>query len=124
MKHKKLEAVLYSAVGIVATLVIVIVINFIVSSMRVRADLTEEKVHTLSDGTRAILKKIDGPVEIRFYVSQGENVDVMIKTLAQRVEDLLNEYRRLSRGKIEIKKLDPEPDSEAEESAKLDGIEP
>src|SRR5436309_1889686 len=124
MKHKKLEAVLYSAAGIAATLVIVIVINFIVSSMRIRVDLTAEKIHTLSDGTKAILKKIDGPVEIRFYVSQGENVDVMVKTFAQRVEDLLSEYRRLAHGKIELKKLDPQPDSEAEESAKLDGIEP
>ena len=51
MKHKKLEAVLYSAAGIAATLVIVIVINFIVSSMRIRVDLTAEKIHTLSDGT-------------------------------------------------------------------------
>ena len=69
------------------------------------------------------MKKIDSPVEICFYVSHGENVDVMVKTFAQPVEDLLSEYRRLAHGKIELKKLDPQPDSEAEESAKLDGIE-
>jgi ABC-type uncharacterized transport system involved in gliding motility auxiliary subunit len=29
----------------------------------------------------------------------------------------------VSKGKIEIQKLDPEPDSDAEDSAKLDGVE-
>src|SRR5207302_9004602 len=37
--------------------------------------------------------------------------------------DLLGEYRQASKGQIEIQKLDPEPDSDAEDSAKLDGIE-
>jgi ABC-type uncharacterized transport system involved in gliding motility auxiliary subunit len=39
------------------------------------------------------------------------------------VEDLLGEFRQASRGQIEIQKLDPVPDSDAEDSAKLDGIE-
>jgi hypothetical protein len=33
------------------------------------------------------------------------------------------EYRLHSKGKIEIKKLDPKPDSDAEDSATLDGVE-
>jgi hypothetical protein len=48
---------------------------------------------------------------------------VFLKTYAQRVEDLLDEYRQASKGQIEIQKLDPVPDSDAEDSAKLDGIE-
>jgi ABC-type uncharacterized transport system involved in gliding motility auxiliary subunit len=48
---------------------------------------------------------------------------VMLKTYAQRVDDLLAEYRQASKGHIEIQKLDPVPDSDAEDSAKLDGVE-
>ena len=48
---------------------------------------------------------------------------VFLKTYAQRVEDLLGEYRQASKGQIEIQKLDPVPDSDAEDSAKLDGVE-
>ena len=47
----------------------------------------------------------------------------MLKTYAQRVEDLLGEFRQHSKGNIDIQKLDPQPDSDAEDSAKLDGID-
>jgi ABC-type uncharacterized transport system involved in gliding motility auxiliary subunit len=43
---------------------------------------------------------------------------------AQRVEDLLGEYRQAAKGQIEIQRLNPEPDSDAEDSARLDGVEP
>ena len=124
MKHKAFESFLYSTIGILAMLLIVFAINFMLRPVTLRADLTQEKLHTLSDGTRAILKKIDGPIEVRFYHTKGDNTDPMMNTYAQRVEDLLNEYKRLARGKIEIKKLSPEPDSEAEDSARADGVEP
>jgi ABC-type uncharacterized transport system involved in gliding motility auxiliary subunit len=35
----------------------------------------------------------------------------------------LEEYRKAARGKIEIKKFDPKPDTEAEDSANLDGVQ-
>jgi ABC-type uncharacterized transport system involved in gliding motility auxiliary subunit len=48
---------------------------------------------------------------------------VRYKSYAQRVEDLLYEYKQGAKGKIEIKKFNPEPDSDAEDSANLDGIQ-
>ena len=47
-----------------------------------------------------------------------------LTTYAQRVDDLLVEYQQASKGKISIQRLNPEPDSDAEDSARLDGIEP
>ncbi len=88
-----------------------------------RIDLTEEKMYTLSEGTKAILKKLDTPVQIRFYVTQGKDMPVQLRTYAQRVEDLLNEYRKYGGNKIQVKKLDPQPDSDAEDSANLDGVD-
>ena len=59
-------------------------------------------------GTRAILAKLDTPVQIRFYCTQRANaMPVFLKTYAQQVEDLLGEYRQDSKGLIEIQKLDP-----------------
>jgi ABC-type uncharacterized transport system involved in gliding motility auxiliary subunit len=124
MNKRYLEAMLYSAGGIVALLVILIAANFIVSAFNVRADLTEGSVYTLSPGTKAILAKLDAPVKLRYYYSQGSSaVPVGLKTFAKRVEDLLGEYRRAGNGKVIIEKLNPEPDSDAEDSAALDGIE-
>ncbi len=124
MKKKQIELLLYSVIGVGAMFLIVVALNFILATFKQRIDLTHEKLYTLSEGTKAILKKLDGPVEIRFYCTQGEKeMPAQFKTYAQQVEDLLSEYRQQGKGKIEIRKLNPKPDSDAEESAHLDGIE-
>jgi ABC-type uncharacterized transport system involved in gliding motility auxiliary subunit len=45
-----------------------------------------------------------------------------IKLHMRRVDDLIKEYSSLSKGKLRIENLDPEPDTDAEDSANLDGI--
>ena len=63
-------------------------------------------------------------MKIRFYYTQGSNaVPVGLKTFAQRVEDLLAEYQAASNGKVIIERFNPEPDSDAEDSAQLDNVE-
>jgi ABC-type uncharacterized transport system involved in gliding motility auxiliary subunit len=124
MNNKKLEALLYSSIGIAVMFLIIIAINVIVGATRTRIDLTEGKLHTISPGTRAILQKLDSPVEIRFYCSKsGSRMPSQFRTYAQDVEDLLEDFREISKGKIEIKKFDPKPDSDAEDLARLDGVE-
>src|ERR1043166_4170613 len=125
MKKRQLETFLYSSLGIVAVLLILVAINFIVGRFRGRIDLTAEKGYTLSAGSRAILGKLDTPVQIRFYCTKNAStMPVMLSTYAQRVDDLLNEYQQASKGKIRVQRLNPEPDSDAEDSARRDGIEP
>lgn len=125
MKKKQFETLFYSAAGIVGLLVVVIGFNLIAAHFKTRADLTAEKAYTLSPGTRAILQKLDTPIKIRLYFSQGENAPeaVFLKNYAQQVLDLLSEYQQSSRGKITVEKYDPQPDSDAEDSARLDGVE-
>jgi ABC-type uncharacterized transport system involved in gliding motility auxiliary subunit len=124
MRSKHFEILLYSTGGVIALLAVLIAANFIVSAFNLRADLTDGDVYTLSPGTRQVLAKLEAPVKLRLYYSQGsEAVPVGLKTFAKRVEDLLNEYRAAGGGKVVIEKFNPEPDSDAEDSAQLDGIE-
>jgi ABC-type uncharacterized transport system involved in gliding motility auxiliary subunit len=125
MKKRRLETYLYSAIGIIAMLVLLVLINVIAAQAKQRIDLTADHAYTLSPGTRAILAKIDTPVQIRFYCTRAGNaLPPPLKNYAQRVDDLLGEYRQAAKGKIEIQKLDPQPDSDAEDSARLDGLQP
>ena len=125
MKKKTLQTGLFSVIGVAAMLLILVAINFIAGRVKQRVDLTAEHAYTLSAGTKAILARLDTPVQIRFYASQSaEGMPVFLKTYAQQVDDLLGEYRQNSRGLIQVQKLDPEPDSDAEDSAKLEGVEP
>lgn len=124
MKKNNLDSLFYSAGGLVLLAVILVAANFLFSAIKARVDLTEGSVYTLSPGTRAILSKLEAPVKIRYYYTQGGNtVPVGIKTFAKRVEDLLAEYKAASGGKVIIEKFNPEPDSDAEESAALDNVE-
>nr|MBP9903510.1 GldG family protein [Verrucomicrobiota bacterium] len=126
MQKKSLETFLYSVGGVVAMALILIAVNFITGTVRQRVDLTKEKAYTLSDGTRAILDRLDTPVKIRFYCSQSASASpetVFLKGYARKVEDLLAEYKQAGKGKIIIEKYDPQPDSDAEDSARLDGVE-
>lgn len=124
MRKRSLQVILFSAVGVVAMFILLVAVNFIAAQFKRRIDLTAEKAYTLSPGTRAILARLDTPVQIRFYVSQrAAEMPVLLKTYAQRVADLLGEYRQASHGLIEIENLDPEPDSDAEDSARLDGVQ-
>jgi len=124
MQKKQLETLLYSTGGVIALVVVLIAANFIMGAFNLRADLTEGDVYTLSPGTRGVLAKLEAPVKLRLYYSQGsEAVPVGLKTFAKRVEDLLNEYKAAAKGKVIIEKFNPEPDSDAEDSAQLDGIE-
>lgn len=105
-------------------LLILVAFNLIAAQFKQRVDLTAERAYTLSPGTRAILGKLDTPVQVRFYCTRNvSTMPVVLTTYAQRVEDLLDEYRQASKGKIEIQRLNPEPDSDAEDSARLDGVE-
>lgn len=122
--NKKLETVLYSTVGVAAMFLILLAVNFLVTAARTRVDLTAEKLYTLSPGTKAILGKLDTKIKVRFYCTKGDHeMPVFLKTYAQRVEDLLGEYKQYAKGKLEIEKLNPRPDSDAEDSANLDGVE-
>ena len=124
MRSKHFETLLYSTGGVAALLAVLIAANFIVSAFNLRADLTQGDVYTLSPGTRKVLARLEAPVKLRLYYSQGsEAVPVGLKTFAKRVEDLLNEYKAAGRGKVVIEKFNPEPDSDAEDSAQLDGID-
>lgn len=107
------------------SVVAVLLINWVSGLEFFRIDLTQGKVYTLSDGTKQILKNLDEPVTLRFYVSQGDdNMPLPLKGYARRVEDLLREFKAASKGKLVIEKLDPQPDSDAEDTASLDGVQP
>jgi ABC-type uncharacterized transport system involved in gliding motility auxiliary subunit len=122
-KHKW-EPLIYSSLGVAAMFLILVAVGVIAGSVKTRLDLTADHLYTLSGGTRKVLAKIDTPVEIHFFWTQsGNDMPVSLRTYAQHVEDLLDEYHQASGGKIVIKKFDPQPDSDAEDLAKLDGVE-
>lgn len=121
--RKAQSKLLYAIIASALVFVIVIIVNFIASVADVRVDCTEDQLYTLSQNSKNILKKLDTPVTIRFYFSKNSNqMPVFFKNFAKRIEDLLDEYQEAGGKNIIIAKFDPEPDSDAEDSALMDGV--
>ena len=120
---KKYETLLYSTVGLAALFLILVAFNFLAGTAPLRADLTEGKLYTLSDGTRKLLRGLEAPVKIKLYVSRGEAVPVQLRAFAKRVEDVVNELKAVAGKNLTVEIYHPQPDSEEEDAAQLDGIE-
>lgn len=113
------------AIALVALAVAVCAINVIVGNMRLRHDFTEEKLYTLSEGTRSILKGLDRDIVLKFYFSRSlREVPMGLKAYATQVEDLLREYALAGGGRVTLEVYDPKPDSDEEEWAIKYGLEP
>ncbi len=112
-----------SPVTVLVVALVLVVANLLLAPVSMRIDLSQGRVNTLSDGSKSVLGKLEQPVKVRFYASSDENVPIALKAYARRVEDLLRGMRSAAGGKLEIERLDPQPDSDAEDSAQLDGIE-
>jgi ABC-type uncharacterized transport system involved in gliding motility auxiliary subunit len=122
---KKHETLIYSAVGLAALFLILVAFNYLASLGAGRVDLTEGNIYTLSEGTKKILRGLDAPVKLKLYISRGnEGMPVQLRSFAQRVEDLAREFKSIAGSKLVIELYDPKPDSEDEEAAQLDGVEP
>ena len=114
-----------NALGLVMLAVIVAAADVVLANLPLRIDLTEEKLYTLSDGSRKVLGQLDTDVTLKCYVStSAADMPTALKTYANQVENLLKEYERASGGRLVLEAYDPKPDSDAEEWAQRYGIEP
>lgn len=70
-----------------------------------RSDTTGEP-QGLSEGTKAVLKHLEAPMELRFYsVIDPSNAPEELKALAHRADQLLSFYQQESNGKIKVTRL-------------------
>lgn len=89
-----------------------------------RLDFSEDKLFTLSEGTRSILKNLQQDVQLDLYFSEQATLELpQLRDYATRVRELLHEYELVSGGKVKLNVIDPEPFSEAEDSATEAGLQ-
>jgi len=116
---------IYAAGALAAAAVAFVGINVLADATltSTRLDLTQNKLYSLSTGTRNILGSLKDPIKLRLYYSERLAAEVpQLKLYGDRVRDLLQEYVNLSKGRISLEITDPEPFSEAEDAAAAAGI--
>lgn len=90
-----------------------------------RADLTGDRLFTLSNGTRAVLQGIDEPITLRFYYSERLGREIpSYGVYAQRVREMLQEYRAAApAGRFRLEVIDPQPFTDEEDRAVAFGLQ-
>jgi hypothetical protein len=78
----------------------------------------------LSDATRAILSRLDSPVEIRFYaLLDATTLPDSVTAFAGRVDQLLLAYQQEDGGKVKVTRINSQSNPNAN-AALADGIQP
>lgn len=109
-----------SGTSLILAAVLLLAVNILSSLLfkGAQLDLTENQLYTLSDGTENILSGLEENISLKLYFSKKLAVDIpQVSRYANRVRDLLENYADISKGKIDLQILDPEPFSEEEDQA-------
>ena len=113
-------------IGIFVSIVFLFSLN-ILSSLEIRTsqiDLTENKLYTLSEGTKEVIKEIDEPITFKLYYSPtfGE-ISPSHGNYFKRVKELLENFALASNGKIILNLINPLSFSIEEDEAVKFGIQ-
>ncbi len=115
-----------SVLGVVAVAAMLIGINVLAETRlaNLQIDLTQQRLFTLSAGTRSVLAGLTEPVTLRLYYSRTLGARIpAYGAYADRVSELLREYARIANGRIKLEFHDPEPFSDTEDRAVAYGLQ-
>jgi ABC-type uncharacterized transport system involved in gliding motility auxiliary subunit len=89
--------------------------------------MTAGNSFTLSDSAKSLLSKVEEPVRFDFYRTRSveglsPQIKMHIQNFGDRVEQMLRQFDRAANGKIILDRIDPEPDTPAEENAIAAGV--
>ncbi len=92
-----------------------------------KLDITDQKLYTLSDGTKAILAKLNQPIRAKLYYAKtaalkGPDQIRFFSNYYEFVRALLEEYVAVSNGMVELEVIDPRPFTDNEEQALKYGL--
>jgi len=102
-------------------IIFLIFINLLAFNLFLRFDFTKTKQYSVSDSTINILKNVEDNVNIKVFFTK--DLPANIVDIYQYTEDILKEYEAYSKGKVNIKFLDPNTDEKIAQEAKNLGIQ-
>jgi ABC-2 type transport system permease protein len=93
-----------------------------------KLDITDQRLYTLSDGTKSILSKLNQPIKAKLYYAKtaslkGPDQIRFFSNYYEFVKALLEEYVAASNGMVELEIIDPRPFTDDEEQAMKYGLQ-
>ncbi len=89
-----------------------------------KIDLTTDKLYTVSENTKSIIKNLSEPIDIKLFFSNSLSKELsQIRDYEKRVRELLMSYKKISNKNITIEVIDPRPFTDQEDLANVYGIQ-
>lgn len=117
MNTKRNQAILRALL----VLGILIIVNIISVRLFGRLDLTKQKVYTLSDASKKLVRAFDDRVTVKAYFT--EDLPSPYNNNRRAVLDILNEYRAYAGGNLQYEFINPEGEK-GEQEARQQNIPP
>jgi ABC-type uncharacterized transport system involved in gliding motility auxiliary subunit len=116
-KGKTAAEALITGVAAAAALVL---LNVLSCGTRAKVDLTENKIYSLSDASKSLVRGMKERVNVRAYFG---NVPPEYAEKVTYVDMLLSEYADAAAGKIDYQRIDPWDKPELQEELRKDGVD-
>lgn len=120
MASKKITTQTQSLIYILIIIGFVVVFNYLANKKFFRLDLTENKMYSISDASKRLLKDLDDIVSIKVYFSK--NLPPHLKKLEADVRDLLGEFKAYAGKNLHIAWEDPSENEETKQKVRSLGI--
>jgi len=117
---------IYSLGSLALLLILFVAISMLSATLLrgVRVDLTENRLYTLSGGSRNILRQLQEPVNLYLFFSDEASRGLpQIRSYARRVDEMVEEFENQAADKLIVHRIDPEPFSEEEDQAAAFGLQ-
>jgi len=93
----------------------IVVVNLLSTRVFGRIDLTENRMYTLSQPSKDLVKKLPDYLTVKAFISS--DLPPELKTVSRYVRDLIDEYKNSSSGKFRWEAIDPGHDKKLEDEA-------
>ncbi len=120
MKLKQSD--IFAPINLLLIVVNLVVFNLVSSDLFGRIDLTENRVYTLSDVTRDVLRNLEETLTIKAYFTR--ELPAPYNNIARYVEDQLAEMKAYGGGRMRYEFLDPADEEELKKEAEKFRLEP
>ena len=111
--------------GVLAVIYIFVCVNIIGSTWKYKVDLSSDKAYSLSKESASFASALKKKVSLRLYASRkNPRTPQSVKRYSERIEWLLRDLADASNDLISLEVLDPQADSNDEDAAMAEGVEP
>lgn len=95
-KNKRLKLGILSAAGVTAILALAVTVNILIGQLDIAWDMTSQKVYSISEQTRSILKGLEQDITI-YILNSEENIPVDYRQILRQYEKGSNHIKLLYR---------------------------